>query len=189
MEDVRTYLGNYQETRSNADFEDVVWRCSRQIYEYVKVSLKVPVDDVPDVVQETLMKIMSRIKVFDREKSGFAWVKAIARDVVKDRAKYLRREQRGGGTQVRQPLRPTSLVDIREPQHEMMHVEQLAIVRDRVGKMGPAYLEVFNMKLDGYKPREIAKELGTTSQDVEVQLNFIRRRLTPNREALGLAYA
>jgi RNA polymerase sigma factor (sigma-70 family) len=137
-----------------------VWRCARR--------MGVPVGDLDDVLQDTFVAAYRRFDSWDRRVRATTWLFGILRNVMRNRARGLRRHQRRMDAFARD--RGAAPV---EPGERMLAAE---LLRDFVGRLDEDKRAVFVLaELEGMTGNEIAEVLAINANTASSRLRAARQ--------------
>lgn len=129
-------------------------------------------DDVEDVVQDTFVRAFGSIDGFRGESTLRTWLLTIARRLVLDARRSLRR--RGEQVEVQDSDARTDY----DPLDAMVADEAEARLRDAVARLTPTQRQVFSLRVgEGLSYREIADVVGTTEGAARVHYHNAMRAI------------
>lgn len=134
-------------------------------------SLGAGVDELEDLVQETLFRAFRRLDSWRGEASFRSWLLAIASNLLKDRA-------RGRKTGVLVPLEHQELADGADPDQDFAAGELEERLRQELSRLPRLQREVFLLRAQhGCEYGDIARSLGTTPGAARVHYHNAVKRL------------
>ena len=127
-------------------------------------------DEAKEAMQQTLLRVVRHIRVFEEEETFWCWLKAVARSAVRDASRKERRY-------VSLLLRFAQNSPVKEA--EQPEESQLRhALEEALGELGVEERRMFESKyLDGIKLKEIARADGLTEKAVEGRLARLKQRL------------
>ena len=155
--------------------------------------LRAKVDvDVEDLVQETLLRAFKDLKDFkpQGEKAFEAWLFAIARHIIQDRARYLQRKKRASGREVHlasespsgkpiaSPLDLLPATSVPSGATSLRREERLDRLEAALGSLSPEHCEVIQLaRIEGLSMKEVAAKMGRSEAASSVLLVRAMRKL------------
>ncbi|HUK37301.1 MAG TPA: sigma-70 family RNA polymerase sigma factor [Vicinamibacterales bacterium] len=132
---------------------------------------RLPIDEIADVVQETFLRALRRLKTLRKAEAFGAWIGSITRNVVRD---VERRRHTLLPQDDDEPLRPAT------QENEL----EASAVRRAIGALPKAYQKTVAMRVvQGMTGPEIADRTGLSTGSVRVNLHRGMRLLRERLEA------
>jgi len=152
-------------------FEQLARRYPRPVHAVVASYLVEPAD-VEDAAHETFLRVLERMHTFDPERRFAPWLYQIARNVARNRRKWLRSRERESGTDMDVPAREPG------PYRNVERAEVRRLVREAMDRLPEQRCDAFRLfDVEGYSAEEIARLMGITAGTVRSHVHHARRRL------------
>ncbi len=161
----------------NSAFSDLYDVLAPKIYSFLLRQTRDPVRS-EDLLQQTMLQLHCVRDWFLPGSAALPWAFAIARRILIDSHRGVRRENlRAGVVPIEEPLAA-------EPTDDVLHTKRVARVIEReLERLPPAQRTAFElMQRDGLSLREVAEALGTTENAVKLRAHRARTAL---RAAIG----
>ena len=152
-------------------FEQLARRYLRPVHAVVASHLAEPAD-IEDAAQETFLRALERIHTFDPDRPFAPWLYQIARNVARNRRKWLRRRERESG--------PATDVPAREPGPvgNVERAEVRRLVRAAMERLPEQRRDAFRLfDVEGYSADEVAQLMGISAGTVRSHVHHARRQL------------
>ena len=165
------------EREDNAERFDRFVRESAPLLERFLVRLRVGRDDVQDVAQESIARLL-RYRDSEPVEAWTALLYRIAINVVRDRARRDRHQP--------SDTPPEAIAADDSPEQHASDQQALARVRDAILGLSPRCRAVYLMhRVEGLSYPEIARRCGISTKAVEKQMSLALRALRAARERAG----
>ncbi len=144
-------------------------------------------DDIPDLVQETFIKVFNNLEGYDERNSFGGWVAVIARnsgvDLIRKRIRHPEQHMDKGFDG--EPFVGTNKIDqIENPVFEKQGTEQAVLESyeharnmDLLSQIDPRYADAFRLRMEGFEYTEIAQILDIKVGTVKSRLHRAKRDL------------
>jgi RNA polymerase sigma-70 factor (ECF subfamily) len=148
--------------------------------------------DVEDLLQDTLLRAFQDLKALEPqgEKAFEAWLFAIARHTVQDRARYLKRKKRAGvrevhltsqspsGQPLASPLDRLAASSVPSGATTLRREERLERLEAALDSLSPDHRQVIQLaRIEGLSMKEVAARMGRSEAAASVLLVRAMRKL------------
>jgi RNA polymerase sigma-70 factor (ECF subfamily) len=158
-------------THDEEAFREFHARYFDRLYQFLLVVARGQEHEAQEALQETLLRVARKTRVFDDEEAFWCWLKAVARNVARDGGRKRRRY-------VALLERLSAFWKREEAQPDLAETRLQELLAESLGELGTEDRSLMEGKyLDGAAVRELSSETGLTEKAVESRLLRLRRRL------------
>lgn len=154
-------------------FELLARRYLRPIHSVAASLLRDPAD-IEDAAQETFLRALDRIHTFDPARPFAPWLYQVARNVARNRTKWLRRRR----THPLAEIAEAAPSDDPAPSTRVARAELRALLAQAIDGLPEQQRTAFRLaELEGYSASEIAQLMGLSAGTVRSHVHHARRAL------------
>jgi len=145
-----------------------------RLYHFLLVVTRGQEHEAQEALQQTLLRVLRYVRVFESEEAFWCWLKLLARSAARDAG---RKQQRYAGLLRKFALRWTVARDQNSDDEDQLRV----FLEEGLSELEPDDRQLLETKyLDGTKIKELSHQTGLTEKAVESRLLRVRRQLREN---------